>query len=181
MRTWWSAIDTTHSSYEEMKHRKIVAQGWRNLGDIGTLARFIPDAKGSFVQVIQLLGDAAYRGESWWEMKDRNQTRAPAVMWNLFSVERGDIVVALEGREVRGLCQVEANAADSYRYDQPWQYAQTIGFPVTWHDWDASLGSPPNAPNRGILGIRKLLDESDLVRSAWAKVQENTGSEPDDD
>lgn len=168
MKTWWSAIDTDYSSYEELKHRRVVAQGWRHLGDISTLARFIPDGRDDFVSVIQLLGDTSYRGENWWEQDDRKPTRAPTVMWNLLSVGGGDLVVAIEGTAVRGICQVSSDAISSYIYQRDWEYGQTIGFPVTWHDWDADLFGPaPQPPSRGILGIRGLDQDSDTVRRVW--------------
>ena len=171
MKTWWSAIDVNHTSYDELKHRRVVAQGWRHLGDISTLSRFIPDGWESFAKVVQLLGDTSYRGESWWEDDDRKETRAPTVMWNLLSVEAGDLVVGIEGTRVRGICQVSASAVETYQYQPAWEYAQTIGFPVTWHDWDQGvMGPPPQAPAHGVLGIRGLKNERDIVQNAWVKL-----------
>ena len=37
INTWWLAIDKKYTSYEELKHRKVVAQGWPELGDLRTL------------------------------------------------------------------------------------------------------------------------------------------------
>ena len=171
MNTWWSAIDVDHTSYEELKHRRVVAQGWRHLGDISTLTRFIPDGWEPFAKVIQLLGDTAYRGESWWEDDDRKETRVPTVMWNLLSVKAGDLIVGIEGIRVRGICRIAANAPQSYLYQDAWEYAQTIGFPATWHDWDEGvMGPAPHAPAHGVLGLRGLKNESATVEKAWAKL-----------
>lgn len=45
MATWWLAIDKNFTSYAELKHRKIIAQGWPDIGNILTLCPLVP--KGS--------------------------------------------------------------------------------------------------------------------------------------
>lgn len=172
MNIWWSAIDLVHASYEEMKHRKVVAQGWCNLGNLSLLRAFVPDMKNHFIEVVQLVGDAAYLDRSLWANQDRANTRAPTVMWNLMNVCAGDLVVAIEGTRVRGLCEVTQDALTSYRYQPAWEYAQTIGFPVDWVDWNVQrFGEPPTAPSQGVLGIRSLNKERVVVEQAWSKVR----------
>jgi hypothetical protein len=171
MNTWWSAIDTEHTSYDELKHRRVIAQGWKDLGDISALTRLIPSSREAFTQIIQLLGDNAYPGMDWWENQDRTAERAPTVMWNLLSVQEGDLVVGIEGTTVRGICRAGSDGADSYTYQAAWEYAQTVDFPATWHDWDESvMGSPPQSPSRSVLGLRGLSAGHDDVANAWQRL-----------
>ena len=55
-------------------------------------------------------------------------------MWNLLSIREGDLIVALEGTTVRGICEAKKDAVDSYRYDNAceyaYEYAHTVCFPV---------------------------------------------------
>jgi len=173
MNTWWSAVDIEWCSYEELKHRKVVAQGWRDLGDLSSLLGSISQNKDKFVEVVQLLGDAAYTNTDWWS-EDRKVERTPAVMWNLLNVRQGDLVVAVEGTTVKGICQIEQDAASSYHYAPAYEYAQTIGFPVEWVDWDAeAFGFAPTPPSRSILGLRGLNNESEAVKRAWEEYRKN--------
>lgn len=167
MTTWWSAIDTRWSSYIELKHRKVIAQGWNALGDLTSLLGPVSGDKEKFIQIVQILGDAAYAGESWWQ-KDRQESRTPAVMWKLLSLKQGDLVVAVEGTTVKGICQLERDALNSYSHQPAYEYAQTIGFPVRWVDWkEEEFGFVPKPPSHGVLGIAGLQDESLAVKNAW--------------
>jgi hypothetical protein len=104
--------------------------------------------------MIQALGDVAYSAEPWWRTQDRQEHRTPTVMWNLLNVQPGDVIVALEGTVVKGVCQVAVAGVQSYQYAPAYEYAQTIGFPVTWVDWDTTFfGFTPTPPSRGVLGI----------------------------
>jgi hypothetical protein len=168
MKTWWLAIDKDHCSYLELKHRKVVAQGWCDLGSLISLKQFFPNNKNEFEQVIQLLGDVAYQGRDWWRDRDRNSSRCPSVMWNLMDIKLGDLIVGIEGIKVMGICEMNSDGIASYRYDGEYEYAQTIGFPVQWIEWDDSIfGFTPTAPSQGVLGIKGLNDESKAVIDAW--------------
>ena len=170
MAIWWTAIDREHCTYEELKHRQVVAQGWRRLGDLSTLRVFLPDMRQEFTTCVQLIGDASYREQGWWAEHDRAPNRAPTAMWNLLSISDGDLVVALEGITVRGLCEVQRGAASSYAHQAAWEYAQTVGFPLKWVDWETQLlGDPPTAPAQSVLGIKSVQKEEALVRRAWEK------------
>ena len=172
MKTWWLAIDINgkHSSYLELKHRKIVAQGWSALGNLDLLKKCLPNNKREFFQIIQLLGDVAYEG-SWWSGYDRNARRCPSVMWNLMNVKKGDLIIAIEGITVKGICEMPIDGVESYRYDDSYEYAQTIGFPVKWVDWNKNNFGDfiPTAPKLSVQGIRGLNKESFDVKEAWKK------------
>lgn len=172
MATYWSAIDTQHSSYEELKHRKVIAQGWRDLGNLRSLLGPVYDAKDDFLEIVQVFGDNAYSNTaSWWhdgDAADRLLRRAPTVMWNLLHLEAGDLVVAVEGRDVRGICEVKEDARMSYQYDTDHEYAHTVSRGVDWIDWtEEQFGFVPEPPSRGLLGIRNLNQASEQVEAAF--------------
>lgn len=186
MHTWWCALKTKHTSYVEVKRRKVIAQGWSALGNLVSLLPLVPDHRAQFAPRIQSLGDVGYDqeparppGREWWKSKDRKKHRTPRVMWNLLNLRKGDLVVAIEGTTVKGICQILQDGVTSYKYAGPgdvYEYAQTVGFPVAWVDWDAALfGFVPVAPAKSVLGIAGLVQDSAQVVSAWNKyVQSRT-------
>ena len=83
-----------------------------------------------FCSAVQALHECVYPG---------GQAKVGRIMWQLLRLQEGDLVVGIEGTAVKGICQLEHNGWDSYRYDGPdaYNYAHTVGFPVRWRDWDA--------------------------------------------
>lgn len=169
MNTWWTAIELDTSSYEEIKHRKVIAQGWSNLGTLSSLLPLIGQDEEGFMQIIQIIGDTTYKEMIGWD-KDRNNNRAPRVMWNLLSIKNGDLIVAIEGTKVKGICEIKKDAIETYMYQPEYDYAQAVGFPVEWIDWsEDKFGFTPTAPAQSVLGIRRLHTEQDEVVTAWQK------------
>ena len=166
MNVWWLAIDTDYSSYEELKNRKVVAQGWPKIGDLSLLATLAKSGgkhKEPFLAAVNSLNEIAYGEEG----------HTSGVMWSLLSMKKGDLVVGIEGTTVKGLCQLQIDAADSYDLMLPehFNYAQTVCQGVTWHDWDtAKIGKAPVTPSKGIQGVKGLVKESSLVQKAWASL-----------
>jgi len=168
MKTWWLALDRKYTSFEEIKHRRVVAQGWPLLGDLRTLAPLASETanEGLFKSVIHQLATRAYPGD------ERAIAHAPEAMWTLMQVRSGDLLVGIEGRTVRGVCQVDRDAFASYWYDATgfYDYAQTVCRPVEWRDWDETLlGSPPEASRHGVMAIKGLQNESERVIEAWSQ------------
>ena len=63
MPTWWLAIDRNqeNTSYEELKRRKVVAQGWPDLGDLLPLCPLVGTGdKDTFVQEVDVRARGAY-------------------------------------------------------------------------------------------------------------------------
>jgi len=153
----------------EVKHKKIVAQGWSGLGDLSTLCSIAQNHNWElFEQVVQELSRYEY-GDTSDEIN-----RAPSVMWNLLKMEPDDLIVGIEGTIVRGICQIHQHGWECYKYDDSgaYEYAQTIGFPIEWVDWDATVfGFTPATPSKGILGIRTLQNDSERVTDAWNAYQ----------
>ena len=179
MSTWWLALDRSCTSYCEVKHRRVIAQGWPALGHLMSLLPFVPNHRQEFVQAIQLLGDVGYGvDEEWWQ-NDRKADRTPTVMWNLLNIREGDLIVALEGTTVKGICEARKDAVDSYRHDDPeaYEYAQTVCFPVAWRDWrQERFGFTPEPPAQGVLGVVGLQTMHDQVVEAWGRFKQSQAS-----
>jgi hypothetical protein len=166
---WWLAINTQTTSFEELRHRKVVAQGWPKLGDISSLCLFVPKHEREFKRVIQLFGEVecstAY--SEWAE--DQRFDRTPSVLWRLLSLCKGDLVVGIEGTTVRGICEMPSCAKWTYRYQGAYDYAHTVGHPVEWVEWNSVLGAPPRPPNQSVHGLRQLQSEREAVLAAWTR------------
>jgi hypothetical protein len=101
MTTWWLAIDRQHTSYEELKHRKVVAQGWPDLGNLVTLCTLVGAGdRNAFIQTVAALDRIGYG----------TATHADRVMWDLLNMRAGDLVVGIEGTTVRGICELKKTA-----------------------------------------------------------------------
>ena len=122
MDSWWLALDREHTSYDEVKARKVIAQGWAKLGD---LSRFVPwaatpDAKSRFRKQIAELAKRFYGADS------PEIRRAPKALWQFLQIQAGDLVVALEGTQVRGITQAASSAVDGYWFDPSYLYGQCV-------------------------------------------------------
>lgn len=163
MATHWLAIDWNerYASFDELRHRRVVAQGWPNVPSLESLLMFVKHGeRQAFMDAVAVLERLGHQ----------QTTYANRVFWDLLSMKAGDVVVGIEGTEVKGLCQLQQHGYDSYRYDSPeaYDYAHTIGFPVEWIAWDAAvIGPPPRTPGQAVPGVRGLNTESERVMDAW--------------
>ncbi|MCV6587411.1 MAG: hypothetical protein OIF57_00070 [Marinobacterium sp.] len=163
MNIWWLAIDREYTSYEELKYRKVVAQGWPKFGDLSLLIPLVGNNyKNEFIAALGAIEKIRYNCSS----------HAARVMWSLLSMKKGDLVIGIEGTKVRGICQIECDAKESYKLESPerFEYDQTVSSGVKWYDWkEKMLGAPPSAPAQSVPGIARLQKEHDYVLSAWIK------------
>ena len=165
MAIYWLALDKNneHTSYEEIKHRKVIAIGWRNLGDLTSLTNqdIIKDEK-AFKRIIAILGEVAYKKKKWWIATD--QKYVPQIFWKFFNIKKDDIIIAVEGTKVKGFCRVDDNIVLQYRWQGCYEYAHCIASWAEWIDWD-ELQSVfvPIAPSKGIKGIKNLKKEHKRV------------------
>ena len=172
MATWWLALDGTATSYAEIKARKVIAQGYRRVGD---LTRFLPLIMAghdqSFTQEITNLGAIAFPGGP----------PPPGMLnlWKLLRIRKGDLIVAREGAQVVGICQAAQNGWHSYRYDPAYEYAQTLSRPVNWIDWrELAAGDPPAGPAL-VPGIIRLVGPQEQVIQAWVNyIRQQAGAPP---
>ena len=161
---WWLAIDTHYSSYIELKQRKVIAQGWPELGNLLTL---LPLAKHGYEETFKCTIKALE------EVEYKKCSSASKVMWKLLAIKYGDLIVGIEGTKVCGMCKIYSNGFESYRYLFPeaYNYAQTIGFQVSWLDWNESLcGKPPQTPSKSVQGLAHVRKEYNTFLTAWEKL-----------
>lgn len=167
MRVWWMTIYLPSGcSYSELKHRKVIAQGWRRLGDLSFISQHFDDYwRDNRVQCEALLKLLA--------TPPNYPTTEPSLLnlYELFNLEEGDLVIAVESDQqasiVKGICQIEEDGWQSYVYDSPeaFSYAHTVGFPVTWFDWPELGIAPPVTPN--VIPGLQTLDSPKAVIEAW--------------
>jgi hypothetical protein len=126
------SIDKDYSSYEELKKRSVVAQGWSSSGDVS----FLSEDK-RFKDFIDFI-----------ESDEKEKEKCIVAFKTLFDIKSGDIVVAFEGAEIKGICQIPDSFA--YLHQSDYQYSNAI-FPVKWVDWNDIANSsvhkgfrPPN-------------------------------------
>ncbi len=168
MGIWWLATSKNegHSSYNELKYRKILAQGWSVIGDLSALLPVRDRSK--FKIIIDKLVDYADGSED-----ERGPGR---IILNLLDFREDDYVLCTEGETVKGIAKV--GPAPKYRYDNgagSFEYAQTI-YPVTeWKDWNVQLaGPPPPTKAMGPVGINHYGGGEQDIEDAWRKLQLST-------
>lgn len=165
MNIWWlaTAENDGYCSYNELKHRKVLAQGWSQLGDLSVLLPLIKH-EGQFQETINNLVECVYDG-----FKDsRNPGR---IILNLLKMRQSDLVLCTEGETVKGIAKITSEP--KYRYDDgggQYEYAQTI-FPITdWVDWDESVVSLPTTAARGPVGINRFNGDKQAILDAYEKL-----------
>lgn len=125
MAVWLLAIDREYSSYEELKYRKVLGQGWSKIGDLSPLLPVKSEQK--FREVITSYVSYVY--------DDREDSRDPGrIILNLNKFSNGDYVICCEGESVRGIAKLTEPV--KYHYDNPklYEYAQVIYPVTTWVD-----------------------------------------------
>jgi len=157
VNVWWLAIDRNegYASFEELKHRRVIAQGWPDLGD---MSQFIAENKSAHPEIVMNGLDALLR------QAYPNAEISPKLLNGLynffFAIQPGDLVVGIEGAEVRGICEIPPEVAYSFEPraadGQEQNYARGRG-PVTWFPWKEF--SPDWAPvaarrTRAVAGLR---------------------------
>lgn len=126
---WRNAIDKKWSSYKELTKRKVVAQGWRGLGDLSNCFEVPkPTFDTNIGKRIQALVNPVNQNQE----NTINET-----FWNLLNrLDPGDIVIATEGLETKGICEIPTDSEYSFSSDVNHEYAHGVG-PVEWHDVEA--------------------------------------------
>ncbi len=166
MATWWLALGPVGegwTSYAEIEHRKVIPQGFPRVGNlISLLPHVMGGREVEFKHEIRRLHWIAYG-------HDKPQAGI-FNLWNLLRIRRGDLIVAREGAQARGICQASQNGWQSYRYDPTYNYAQTVSYPVNWVDWNELWNEgrdPPNTPAM-VSGIIPVGQEThERIVAAW--------------
>ncbi|SGY97425.1 hypothetical protein [Moritella viscosa] len=159
MTIWLLAIDKEHCSYEELKFRKVLAQGWSKIGDLSALLPVKNQDK--FKEIINNYISYVYDG--WYDSRDPGR-----IMLNLNKFKLGDYVICCEGESVKGVAKITEDL--SYNYDNPklYEYNQVV-FPVTeWRDITVSSHGI-KLKSMGPVGIQKYGGDASTVTSLFGK------------
>lgn len=154
MAVWLLAIDREYSSYEELKYRKVLGQGWSAIGDLSPLLPVKNEQK--FKEIIT--NYISYVYDDWTDARD------PArIILNLIKFSKGDYVICCEGESVRGIAKLTETV--KYHYDNPklYEYSQVI-YPITnWVDLDENYDI--RIKSMGPVGIQKYGGNSEYIAS----------------
>jgi len=142
MQIWLLAIDKKYCSYEELKYRKVLAQGWPN---IGGLSHFLPvKNENKFKEIIKSFVEYFYSGE---------KHKVDSIILNLTKFSKGDYVICCEGETVKGIAKITEELSYYYDNSKLYEYAQTV-YPVKkWKD--VKMGHKIKIKSRGPNGIQK--------------------------
>lgn len=160
-QVWWLGIDLDYCRYEDLRRRRVIAQGWPHLGNLQALFALAADPAN----------EALFKAKIEEIFGEPGGDNAPNPLWNLSQIRAGDLVVGAEGTLVRGVCQAKVDAWASYRFDEQFNYANAVCYPVLWHIWNAErMGKPPRVGKHGVYGCMKVQKERDRVIEAWANL-----------
>ena len=159
------SLDKNYTSYMEVKKRGVVAQGWRHSGDLS----FFREEKdiNKFLNLVKTP-----------EKEDNKKKNA---FNELFNLKEGDIILAWEGKKIKGICEIPKEF--EYVYQPDYEYANAI-FPVKWVDWEniAEEDPPHGYRPRNPIFIVDRSDIHDFVEKYWEryKQQNNLQIQPDE-
>ena len=152
-------IATDYATYQELKERHVIAQGWHNSGDVAFLSKernldkYIPIVAGE-------------------------DQRAYNAFRQLFGqIHSGDLVIAFEGNTMKGIAEVPPDFI--YLYESEYDYSNCL-FPVNWVDWDSFCNdkSLSTQGGQGIKGIENSnLSVNSYIIQNWPKYKDTHGIE----
>jgi len=184
---WEIGIGKPYSSYAEIKQRRVVAQGWSNTDDLTDLFRRPENIIKNDPRITRQGG------------------YVPEVFAKLLNkISLGDLVIACEGREVKGICEIGSNI--NYCYDlngkisgvnpkdfdhTPYkkqkdvqgyfEYANCLYF-VDWIDWsdfeNITKRKPPSIGAKGVPGIIPCRQDPEGILNAWREYKTEIGADP---
>ena len=172
MALWWCITSNARCSYSELKRRRCLALGWRELGSLQPYIKDDPRWERQFKARVQIKGDLAYSTDSQW--KDHGPT-VPDLFWRFINIPEGDYIVLLEsggqftmGRtEVVGIARTPARSLDHYSFDEKLDHAHQIYSDLEWVDWNRAKCGELRLPG---VSFKSLLgDDAELgrVEAGW--------------
>ncbi len=130
-------VDTNYATYEELKQRHVVAQGWSEFGDL----TFLLDQSEDIEEYLPRITYGSQGGKNTFKQLFRR-------------INSGDIILALEGNQIKGIAEIPDEF--TYCYDSKFDYSNSL-FPVTWIDWD-SFCKDDNLMSQGGQGAPGIVD-----------------------
>ena len=161
MTVRWIAIDTDYATYADLQERHVVAQGWSRLGN---MTDFILQNRNDIVQNVKqsiknMLLNAQYANV---------QKNLPGRLYvYFFKLQPDDILVAIEGVNVRGVCSLDEGFQYHFCEDPEIEYAHEF-CPVEWVDWnDVSPNWTPQPPAQGVLAIANARQDGEEISTRY--------------
>ncbi len=116
-----------YSSYEELKKRHVVAQGWSNTGDVSFFCELDEADIDQYIQV--LIENGCVNNEP---------VRLHEAFKGLTHLEPGMIVLGTVAGTIKGICEIPPDFCyvydDGDGCDKVYEYANCV-YPVQWVDW----------------------------------------------
>jgi hypothetical protein len=84
----------------------------------------------------------------------------------LTKIHPGDLVIGIEGTNVKGICKILPSA--KYRYDKRHEYSHSLG-QVAWYDWKEVSSQWKPYIQRAPLGIVHLKKDAKRILNQWAR------------
>lgn len=122
--------DKWGTPYEQIKSRCVIPQGWNDSLDVS----FLTDPNENLNTFLPLI--EPYKKES---------SKVNAFTQLLQGIKTGNILLAFDGNDIKGICEVPNDFI--YVYQSEYDFANAI-FPIKWIDWDTDF-----ALNSGISGF----------------------------
>ena len=149
-------VDTNYATYEELKRRHVVAQGWNEFGDL----TFLLDESEDIEEYLPRITYGSQGGKNTFNQLFRK-------------IKTGDIILALEGNQIKGITEIPDKFI--YCYDEEYDYSNSL-FPVTWIDWsvfckNTSLLSQKGQGAPGIVNCN-LTDINNYINKNWKRFKE---------
>jgi 5-methylcytosine-specific restriction protein B len=162
-------ISTEWATYEELKQRCVVAQGWDDSGDLSFL--WDKENEENIDKFLNLFTGGVPKGKNAFS--------------NIFrQIKSGDIVLAFEGNTVKGICEMPEDFV--YFYDDDAENYRNCLFPVRWVDWDSFCPDPKlrSCGGQGVKGIENcnLEDVNNYINRNWEKYKKkhNIDAQPEE-
>ncbi|MFN3579240.1 MAG: hypothetical protein ACK4VV_02045 [Pseudomonas sp.] len=173
MALWWCITSNARCSYEELKRRRCLALGWRELGSFQQYIRDEPRWERQFKARIQLKGNLAYPSDRQWK---EHGASVPELFWRFINIPAGDYIVLLQSgsqltlgkTEVFGVARTPDRSIGHYIYDEKFDHAHQVYDDLNWLDWDRARCGELHLPKVSFKSL--LQDDSSLekVEAAWA-------------
>lgn len=160
-------ISTDCASYDELKRRHVVAQGWSPTGDVS----FLMDENDieKYAKVAQYLCERAYECDIKFDQLKN-------VLAVLTKARPGDVFIATEGESIKGICELPQDFLYVYSDEGCLEYANSI-YPVRWVDWKEFCDGTSTI-NRSPGPMKRIKNEvASYVMENWESYKKRKGIE----
>jgi hypothetical protein len=167
-KVWWLAINKNDnlSSYEEIKERKIVALFYPEIDDLTPILDSYREDEEQWFDTVQKRQDSLGASD---DLNAAVKYGARALRYLLRS-KAGDLVVAIEGTDIRGICQIDGDSMENYRYEKTSKGAHIVADGIKWYDLPTAIAGLFAVSSRGVQGARQMHDSAQLALEIWEKL-----------